>query len=198
MGKLIFVPELSCCHVIHHNFQFKALICFCFIARGKHASFPGELSHVHYSFCAVWRSVPEWAVKSWKTVVWEWQKAGRSEILLVYSTFRKGKLFQVMWITTPKMPAVVLLVSPVDLGDKCIFRQRKEGKNSKLHNGQNITCPYGFFGDLWEKHRGRRLRCLKPTCFATYWIVWLCKKVNFSLLLKQLDVKTLDWGCLFG
>lgn len=91
MGKVICVPGLSCCHVIHHNFQFKALICFCFIARGKHASFPGELSHVHYSSCAVWRSVPEWAAKSWKTVVWEWQKAGSVRDLVGILHFQERK-----------------------------------------------------------------------------------------------------------
>lgn len=53
IGKVICVLRLSCCHIIHHNFQFKALICFYLIARVKHASVPGEPSLVHYSFCAV-------------------------------------------------------------------------------------------------------------------------------------------------
>lgn len=100
MGKVIRIPGLSCCHIIHHNFQFKALICFYFIARVKDASSPGELSHAHYSFCAAWRSVPKWTVKSWKTLVWEQQKWTKRpsvpEILLVSSAFRKGSHCQVI------------------------------------------------------------------------------------------------------
>lgn len=91
MGKVICVLELSCCHITHHNIQFKALICFYFIVRIKHASFLGEFSRVHYFFCAVWRSVPEWAMKSWKAVMGEWQKSGSVRDLVGTLHFQKRK-----------------------------------------------------------------------------------------------------------
>lgn len=100
MRKVINLPELSCCHIIHHTFWFEALICFYLIARVKHESFPDELSPVNYSFCALWGSVPEWTVKCWKTFMWQWQKWTKwqwvPEILPVSSAFRKVSHYQVI------------------------------------------------------------------------------------------------------
>lgn len=190
MGKVICVPGLSCCHIIHHNFQFKALICFYFLARVKHASFPGELSHVHYS-CAVWRSVPEWAVKSWKTVVWKWQKAGSVRDLADYPLLSGEEDFaKSCELLRQKCWLLYLLSLYLWIWETSEFAGKEW--TAKILHIHIVSL------ELCEKNmeEGGYLRCLKPACFATHWIPCLCKKTKFSPFVKQLDVKTLGWGCL--
>lgn len=205
MGKVICAPGLSRCHIIYYNFQFKALICFYFIARVKHASFPAELSHAHYSFCAVWRSAPEWTVKSWKL----WRGNDRSEekgsqcqrsceypLLSGKEVIAKSYKLQHQKC---RMLYLNINITLLWIWETIAFA--REGVK-KLKMTQWLTTKILHIRivslEVSEENLevGGCLGCLQPTCFATHWTVWLCKKGKFSPFLTQWDVKTLGWGCL--
>lgn len=198
MGKVICVLGISHCHITYHNFQFKALICFYFIARVKCASFPGELSHVHYSFCAVWSSAPKWATKSWKFVVWEWQKAGSVRDLVGILHFQKRKTFQSHVNYYIKNAGCCASYFSCEFGRQAHLQANWRHEKTQNYTMAKILQIHLVSLEICEKNteEGGYLRCLKLTCFATHWVMWLCKKVKFSLFQKQLDVKTLGWSCL--
>lgn len=137
-----------------------------------------------------WRAEKLWCGNDRKQAV--------PEILLVSSTFRREKLCQSHVNYYIKNAGCFTSYLSCEFGRQVHLQAKRRSERTPNYTMAKILYIHMVSLEICEKNIEERvyLRCLKPACFATHWIVWLCKKVKFSLFLKQLNVKTLGWDCL--